>query len=87
MEPLDKRARRFSPASAASAKVNRQQLKLSGSQLKSKLGPNAKLADLQRYVSDQLAGASRKATTADLLGSELSKAGNVASLHLSLSWG
>lgn len=85
MEPMKKPERRT--MGAASAKVNKQMLKLSGAQVSRQLGPNAKLADLQRYVSSQLSDAARKATTADVLGSELSKAGNVASLHLSISWG
>ncbi|MBN1370141.1 MAG: hypothetical protein JW954_07905 [Dehalococcoidaceae bacterium] len=86
MEPMKKQPERRTMG-AASAKVNKQMLKLSGAQVSRQLGPNAKLADLQRYVSSQLADASRKATTAELLGTELSKAGNVASLHLSISWG
>jgi hypothetical protein len=85
MEPMKKPL--AGQTTPAAAKVNKQMLKLSGAQVSRQLGANAKLADLQRYVSSQLADATRKATTAEVLGSELSKAGNVASLHLSISWG
>jgi hypothetical protein len=61
-------------------------LRISGATARKDLGENAKLQDLQRYISEKVAGQLTRITATEKLGAALSKA-DAAKFHISLSWG